>query len=60
MDNRGKLLEAWIATCAACGEECVLHWDNGTHMSKSQAMRIITIEEGWENTEFGLICPACN
>lgn len=61
MDNKGKLLEAWVATCAGCGEEIVLHWDNGIHMSKSQAKHILTDEKSWNWTETddGWLCSDC-
>lgn len=61
MDNAGKLLEAWVVTCSKCERELVLHWNNGTHMSKSQATRLLTNEEthNWKEVKDGWICPDC-
>lgn len=59
MDNKGKLLEAWIVTCSHCGDEKIFHWENGTNMSRAQASHL-TLAEGWEETDDGWICDNCS
>ena len=61
MEQKGKLVEAWVAICEKCGKELLMKFDNGTDMSRSQAKKLLTTEHGWQQSGYDKdwICNDC-